>query len=135
MESRSRSPKLSTTPNDDDQSDTSLQFQMSYNEEVDDGIEADVGDSTNEDDDPVFRTPAETDSSIIEVYSLYKDIHQALYHLNNKLIATYEPEIMRGGGLLVSIYSRNYFLLILCLLFRNIVIFWHEIINLMIWLS
>jgi hypothetical protein len=98
-ESRSRSPQLSDSPADDDESNSLLQFQISVNEDIDDGIEADVGDSTNEDDDPVFHTPVET---IIEVYSLYKDLHQALYHLNNKLIATYEPETIRGGGLLVS---------------------------------
>jgi hypothetical protein len=108
---RSRSPKLPESPVDHDDSDSSLQFQISINEDVDDGIEADVGDSTNEDDEQQFRTPVDTDSSstietsippVIEVFSLYKDLHQALQHLNNKLIATYEPETMRGGGLLVS---------------------------------
>jgi len=42
-------------------------------------------------------------SLLIEVYSVYKDFHQALEHLNKKLIATYAPETMRGGGLLVKI--------------------------------
>jgi hypothetical protein len=40
----------------------------------------------------------------VEVYSVYKDLHQALDHLNKKLIATYAPETMRGGGLLVNIF-------------------------------
>jgi len=123
-ESRSRSPKLSKSTvvvdDNDDQSNSSIQFQISINEEDDDdGIEADAGDSTNEDDDQVFRTPIEADSPTsieislspkIEVTSLYKDLHQALYHLNNKLIATYEPETMRGGGLLkyCDLLARNY---------------------------
>ena len=121
-ESRSRSPKLSESPvddADDDESDTALQFQISINEDVDDGIVADVGDSTNEDDEQQFRTPVENDSSstietsilpFIHVTSLYKDLHQALQHLNNKLIATYEPETMRGGGLLkyCDLLARNY---------------------------
>jgi hypothetical protein len=118
-EFRSRSPKLSDSPiNNDDESD-SLQFQISINEDVDDGIEADVGDSTNEDDDQQFRTPVETVSSStieisipprIEVFSRYKDLRQALQHLNDKLIATYEPETMRGGGLLVSFIFTIFFL-------------------------
>ncbi|CAF4738872.1 unnamed protein product, partial [Rotaria magnacalcarata] len=77
------------------------------NEDVDDGIEVDADDSPNEDDDQVFCTSAmamaPVSTSLIQVYSVYKDLHQALQHLNNKLIATYEPETMRGGGLLVSI--------------------------------
>lgn len=46
----------------------------------------------------------------IEVFSVYKDLHKALEHLNNKLIATYEPETMRGGGLLkyCDLLARNY---------------------------
>jgi hypothetical protein len=110
-EYRSRSPKLCESPNDNDDSDCSLQFQISINEDVDDGIEADAGDSIHEDDEQQFRTPVDTDNSStieassptrIEVFSLYKDLNQALQHLNSKLIATYEPETMRGGGLLVS---------------------------------
>ncbi len=100
-DSRSRSSKQSESINDDDdQSDSPLQFQLSINEEADDGIEADL---SNEDDDQA------TSISTIEIHSLYKDLHEALYHLNNKLIATYEPETMRGGGLLVSIYIIIFF--------------------------
>lgn len=140
-QSRSRSPRLSNSPvEDDDQSDSSLQFQAPFNEDVDDGIEADAGDSTNEDDEQQFRTPseAETISSVdsshllqVQVHSFYKDLNEALYHLNNKIIATYEPETIRGGGLLVSsfILSFQNSHLSFVLTFRNIVIFSHEIIN------
>lgn len=113
---RSRSPKLSDSPgdDDDDQSAANLQFQISTNEDIDDGIEADVGDSTNEDDEQQFRTPVESEISYngdasqllqIQVHSFYRDLHEALRHLNQKLIATYEPETIRGGGLLVSYFS------------------------------
>ena len=69
-DSRSRSPKqLESTNDDDDQSDSPLQFQLSINEEADDGIEADL---SNEDDDQT------TSISTIEVHSLYKDLHEAL---------------------------------------------------------
>ena len=73
-----------------------------------------------EDDDQVFRTPVDNNSApaspatiigldvlslpstpTIEVLSAYPDLHQALEHLKKKLIATYAPETMRGGGLLV----------------------------------
>lgn len=112
---RSRSPKLSDAPDNDDDDDpnnANLQFQISTNEDIDDGIEADVGDSTNEDDEQQFRTPIESEISYngdasqtpqIQVQSFYKDLHEALRHLNQKLIATYEPETIRGGGLLVSL--------------------------------
>lgn len=39
------------------------------------------------------------------MYSVYRDFHQALDHLNKRLIATYAPETMRGGGLLVKAHS------------------------------
>ena len=119
-QSRSRSPKLSNSPaGEDDQSDSTLQFQFSINEDVDDGIEADVGDSTNEDDEQQFRTPSDAESSSnvdsshlpqIQVHSFYKDLNEALHHLNNKIIATYEPETIRGGGLLkyCDLLARNY---------------------------
>jgi hypothetical protein len=41
-------------------------------------------------------------SSIVEYYSGYNDLSQALDHLNKRLIATYTPETIRGGGLLVN---------------------------------
>ncbi|CAF1179856.1 unnamed protein product [Rotaria sp. Silwood1] len=118
--SRSRNPSESTV--DDNDSNSSLQFQLSINEDVDDGIEVDADDSPNEDDDHVYHTPIDKDhistiskislssNNLIEVFSAYKDLHQALYHLNNKLIATYEPETMRGGGLLkyCDLLARNY---------------------------
>ncbi|CAF1186944.1 unnamed protein product [Adineta steineri] len=120
-ESRSRTSEVFDSTNDDNQSDSSLQFQISINEDVDDGIEADADDSTTEDDDQLFPSSVDTDKSSIsamsslipvgtQVYSVYKDLHQALHHLNNKLIATYEPETMRGGGLLkyCDLLSRNY---------------------------
>ncbi|CAF1191878.1 unnamed protein product [Rotaria sordida] len=122
-ESRSRSsnPSGSTINDDNNESNSSLQFQLSISEDVDDGIEVDADDSPNEDDDQVFCTPIDKDkksineislpsSNLIKVFSVYKDLHQALYHLNNKLIATYEPETMRGGGLLkyCDLLARNY---------------------------
>ena len=81
------------------------------NEDIDDGIEIDADDSSNEDDDHVS---VDTNKSAtienfctllnsIRVYSVYNNVKEALYHLNHKLIATYEPETMRGGGLLVNI--------------------------------
>ena len=127
-ESRSRSSKPSETTNDDNQSNSSLQFQISINEDVDDGIEVDADDSTNEDDDQVFPSSVTDKESsttdvvlsssasssasaavplLSEVFSAYKDLHQALDHLNKKLICTYEPEAMRGGGLLVSLIKLN----------------------------
>ncbi|CAF1571341.1 unnamed protein product [Adineta ricciae] len=129
-ESRSRSSKPSEITNDDTQSNSSLQFQISINEDVDDGIEVDADDSTNEDDDQVFpssvtdkeSSPTDVLSSsssssasaavplLSEVFSAYKDLHQALDHLNKKLICTYEPEAMRGGGLLkyCDLLARKY---------------------------
>lgn len=105
----SRSTKAST--DDDDLENSTIQFQISLNEDIDDGIVVDTDGSTVEDDDPVFRTPPmEIEQPhpplplFIEVYCAYKDLHEALYHLNNKLIATYEPEKLRGGGLLVSAF-------------------------------
>ncbi|CAF4372145.1 unnamed protein product, partial [Adineta steineri] len=53
-ESRSRTSEVFDSTNDDNQSDSSLQFQISINEDVDDGIEADADDSTTEDDDQLF---------------------------------------------------------------------------------
>ncbi|CAF3932015.1 unnamed protein product [Rotaria magnacalcarata] len=102
---RTLNPSKSTV--DNDLLNSVIQFQITINEDVDDGIEVDADDSPNEDDDQVFCTSAmamaPVSTSLIQVYSVYKDLHQALQHLNNKLIATYEPETMRGGGLLVSI--------------------------------
>ncbi len=42
--------------------------------------------------------------------SVYGDFHEALYHLQNKLIATRQPEEIRGGGLLkyCNLLVRNY---------------------------
>ena len=101
--------------------ESSLQFHLSLSDDTDDGIVSDAEDSSNEDSDLVFRTPVDTNSapsspativaieippssssSTIEVYSVYQDLHQALDHLNKKLIATYAPETLRGGGLLVN---------------------------------
>lgn len=106
--------------------DSTLQFHLSLNDDIDDGIVCDADDSANEDDDQVFRTPVDTNSapsspatitatdmpslsssSNIEVYSVYMDVHQALEHLYNKLIATIAPETMRGGGLLVCYFLRE----------------------------
>lgn len=110
--------RSSTTTNDiDDENQSELQFHISINEDVDDGIEADVGDSTNEDDEQAYQTPTDSEfippstlKPIVQVYSFYKDLHQALSHLNNKIIATYEPETIRGGGLLkyCDLLARNY---------------------------
>ena len=110
---QSRSTKTSTDI--DDLENSALQFQISLNEDIDDGIVVDTDGSTVEDDDPVFRTPpmeveqvSRTETTypprplLVEVYCAYIDLHEALYHLNQKLIATYEPEKLRGGGLLVS---------------------------------
>jgi hypothetical protein len=81
------------------------------NEDTDDGIVVDTDESTvDDDDDANFRTPpVEFEQStrfdaplVIHAYCAYKDLTEALYHLNQKLIATYEPEKLRGGGLLVS---------------------------------
>ncbi|UJR21874.1 hypothetical protein I4U23_024947 [Adineta vaga] len=115
-ESRSHSSKPSESTNDDNQSDSSLQFQISINEDVDDGIEVDADDSTNEDDDHVFSSSVIEKEILLpvpllsEVYSAYKDVHQAMHHLNHKLICTYEPETIRGGGLLkyCDLLARNY---------------------------
>lgn len=122
-ESRSRLSKASTSTINEETTttttDTSLQFHLSLNDDTDDGIVSDADDSANEDDDQVFRTPVDANSAPpspatiiaielpsptlgIEVYTGYKDINQALEHLNKKLIATDAPETMRGGGLLVS---------------------------------
>lgn len=42
--------------------------------------------------------------------SVYGDFHEALYHLQNKLISTRQPEEIRGGGLLkyCNLLVRNY---------------------------
>ncbi|CAF1252024.1 unnamed protein product [Didymodactylos carnosus] len=94
-----------------------LQFHISVNENdsSDDGIVMEEEDE--EDDDsiknvlkpsspsticvPTMKTIIPTSNDlIIDVYSVYNDIGTAINHLNNKLISTYEPEQMRGGGLL-----------------------------------
>ncbi|CAF1146921.1 unnamed protein product [Rotaria sordida] len=127
FESRRRLSKASTSTLNEESTDTSLQFHLSLNDDIDDGIVSDADDSANEDDDQVFRTPVDTNSAppspatiiaidmpssplVIEVYSGYKDLHQALDHLNKKLIATYAPETMRGGGLLkyCDLLAQNY---------------------------
>ncbi|CAF4603577.1 unnamed protein product, partial [Rotaria sp. Silwood2] len=117
FESRSRLLKASISTINEEPTDSSLQFHLSLNDDTDDGIVSDADDSVNEDDDQVFRTPVDTNSAppspatiiaieipssplVIEVSSGYRDLHQALDHLNKKLIATYAPETMRGGGLL-----------------------------------
>ncbi|CAF1071891.1 unnamed protein product [Adineta ricciae] len=137
-ESRSRLSKSSVSTLNDDSIDSTLQFHLSLNDDIDDGIVCDADDSANEDDDQVFRTPVDANSapsspatitatdmpsllssslssssassSHIEVYSVYMDVHQALDHLYNKLIATIAPETMRGGGLLKYCYllAQNY---------------------------
>ncbi|CAF2994863.1 unnamed protein product [Rotaria socialis] len=113
-ESRVRTLNPSESTVDDDKLSSVVQFQITINEDVDDGIEVDADDSPNEDDDQVFCTSpmamAPVSTSLIQVYSVYKNLHQALEHLNNKLIATYEPETMRGGGLLkyCDLLARNY---------------------------
>ncbi|CAF4547549.1 unnamed protein product [Rotaria sp. Silwood1] len=127
FESRSRLSKSSISTINEESTDTSLQFHLSLNDDTDDGIVSDADDSANEDDDQVFRTPVDTNSAppspatiiaieipssplVIEVYSGYKDLYQALDHLNKKLIATYTPETMRGGGLLkyCDLLAQNY---------------------------
>ncbi|CAF4552487.1 unnamed protein product, partial [Rotaria magnacalcarata] len=77
--------------------DTTLQFHLSLNDDTDDGIVLDADDSANEDDDQVFRTPVDNNSApsspativatelpssppVIEVYTGYRDLHQALDH-------------------------------------------------------
>ncbi len=128
LEYRSRSSKSSSLSTLNEESRiSSLQFHLSLNDDTDDGIVSDVDDSVNEDDDQVFRTPVDTNSApsspatiialeipsspiLIEVHSAYKDFHQAIDHLNKKLIATYAPETMRGGGLLkyCDLLAQNY---------------------------
>ncbi|CAF0896602.1 unnamed protein product [Adineta steineri] len=128
-ESRSRSSKGSiSTLNNDSINSSSLQFHLSLNDDIDDGIVSDADDSANEDDDQVFRTPVDTSSGpsspstiiaidispssspVVEVYSVYNNLQQALDHLQKKLIATYAPESMRGGGLLkfCDLLAQNY---------------------------
>jgi hypothetical protein len=118
--------KASVSTLSEDSTNSALQFDLSLNEDIDDGIVSDVDDSANEDDDQVFRTPVNGSSapsspstiigvdvssspSLIAVYSAYSDVHQAIDHLNKKLIATHAPETMRGGGLLVT-FSLQLFL-------------------------
>ncbi|CAF3022301.1 unnamed protein product [Rotaria sp. Silwood2] len=127
FESRSRLLKASISTINEEPTDSSLQFHLSLNDDTDDGIVSDADDSVNEDDDQVFRTPVDTNSAppspatiiaieipssplVIEVSSGYRDLHQALDHLNKKLIATYAPETMRGGGLLTycDLLAQNY---------------------------
>ncbi|CAF4059431.1 unnamed protein product, partial [Rotaria sp. Silwood2] len=127
FESRSRLLKASISTINEEPTDSSLQFHLSLNDDTDDGIVSDADDSVNEDDDQVFRTPVDTNSAppspatiiaieipssplVIEVSSGYRDLHQALDHLNKKLIATYAPETMRGGGLLkyCDLLAQNY---------------------------
>ena len=118
---RSRSSKSSVSTLNEESTNSSLQFHLSITDDTtDDGIVSDADDSLTEDDDQVFRTPVDansapsspatiiagegsTSSPLIEVYSVYKDLNQALEHLHKKSIATYAPETMRGGGLLVNL--------------------------------
>lgn len=119
-EFRSRSSKSSISTLYEESTNSSLQFHLSINDDTDDGIVSDADDSLTEDDDQVFRTPVDTNSApsspatiiavdvpssslSIDVYSFYHDFYQAMEHLNKKLIATYAPETIRGGGLLVEI--------------------------------
>ncbi|UJR27903.1 hypothetical protein I4U23_009164 [Adineta vaga] len=117
-ESRSRLSKASVSTLNDEP----------INDDIDDGIVSDADDSVNEDDDQVFGTPVDPTSApaspatiiaidipssspaLIEVYSVYTDLQQALDHLCKKLIATFAPETMRGGGLLKYCYllAQNY---------------------------
>lgn len=105
------------TDDDDDDDDeegsysTIRRIQLSQNEDIDDGIVVDADESTTEDDESVYQTPPtevnlssrqESKQLAIEYFCTYKDLQEALNHLNNKIIATYEPEKLRGGGLLVS---------------------------------
>ena len=93
-----------------------IQFQITANEDTDDGIVVDTDGSTIEDDESIYQTPPDEIKSnsqtenilLIEALSNYKDIHEALSHLNNKQIATYEPEKLRGGGLLVILHFPNF---------------------------
>ncbi|CAF2074880.1 unnamed protein product [Rotaria magnacalcarata] len=127
LESRSRVSKASISTINEEPTDTTLQFHLSLNDDTDDGIVLDADDSANEDDDQVFRTPVDNNSApsspativatelpssppVIEVYTGYRDLHQALDHLSKRLIATYAPESMRGGGLLkyCDLLAQNY---------------------------
>ena len=129
LDSRSRSSKESVSTLNEESNDSSLQFHLSLNDDIDDGIVSDADDSATEDDDDdqVFRTPVNANSAPsspativsidlpspslqIEVHSVYNDLHQALDHLKKKLIATYTPESMRGGGLLkyCDLLAQNY---------------------------
>ncbi|CAF0744295.1 unnamed protein product [Didymodactylos carnosus] len=98
-----------------DNGDNLLQFHISVheNDSSDDGIVMDEEDEDDDDNHTIFLTPASPPTTpvpitkaatsndlIIDVYSVYNDINAAINHLNNKLISTYEPEQMRGGGLL-----------------------------------
>lgn len=150
-EFRSRLSKSSISTLYEESTSSSLQFHLSINDDTDDGIVSDADDSLTEDDDQVFRTPVDANSAppspatiiavdvpppssslLIEVYSVYRDFSQALEHLNKKLIATYAPETIRGGGLLVKrIFSFVSIFIRHCLSDRNIVIFWHRIIKFM----
>lgn len=118
-EFRSRLSKSSISTLYEESTSSSLQFHLSITDDTDDGIVSDADDSLTEDDDQVFRTPVDANSAppspatiiavdvpssslLIDVYSAYHDFAQALEHLNKKLIATYAPETIRGGGLLVK---------------------------------
>lgn len=118
IRSRSVKPSLSSDEIEEQLSNATVQLQFLTNEDIDDGIVVDTDDSTIDDDESNYRTPpmelpthpsrSSFSSStcpitlLIPVYCAYKDLDEALLHLNNKLIATYEPEKLRGGGLLVS---------------------------------
>ena len=124
-EFRSRLSKSSISTLYEESTSSSLQFHLSINDDTDDGIVSDADDSLTEDDDQVFRTPVDANSAppspatiiavdvppssslLVDVYSVSHDFSQALEHLNKKLIATYAPETIRGGGLLVKM---NFFL-------------------------
>lgn len=110
---RSRSIQASTSNDDpEDLAHSFLQFQISVNEDIDDGIVMDADDLTNEDDESNYRTPPmelPSTSTRIPFYSAYRNLREALFHLDNQLIATYEPEKLRGGGLLVKLNDECFF--------------------------
>jgi len=59
---------------------------------------------------PADVTPSSTLYPSVEAESVYGNIEEARYHLRNKLIATRNPEEIRGGGLLkyCNLLSREY---------------------------
>ena len=68
LDSRSRSSKESVSTLNEDSNDSSLQFHLSLNDDIDDGIVSDADDSAGEDDDndQVFRTPVNAKQCTVE---------------------------------------------------------------------